>query len=83
MFMKDTKHFIDAIQERGIKRKWVDITILQPDKIKDYDDGTRHYIKQIEEFNNRWLRVIVNMTSIPKKRITAFFDRGLRRKHEN
>ena len=81
--MKDTKHFVDVLRERGIKREWINITILTPDKIEDYDDGTRHYIKQIAEFDNRWLRVIVNVISIPEKRVTAFFDRGLRRKYES
>ena len=81
--MKDTKHFIEMLNERRIRKKWVDLALKLPDKTEDYDDGTRHYIKQISEFNNRWLRVIVNETSVPRKRITAFFDRGLRRKYES
>ncbi len=81
--MKDTKHFVDVLRERGIKRAWVNTTILTPDKTEDYDDGTRHYIKQIAEFDNRWLRVIVNVISVPEKCVTAFFDRGLRRKYES
>ena len=81
--MKDTKHFAVVLRARDIKREWVNTTILQPDKVEDYDDGTRHYIKQIPEFNNRWLRVIVNVMSVPEKRVTAFFDRGLRRKYES
>ena len=81
--MNDTKHFIDVLRERGIKRKWINATILTPDKIEDYDEGTRHYIKQIVEFDNRWLRIVVNVISTPEKRITAFFDRGLRRKYES
>ncbi|MCK5851381.1 MAG: DUF4258 domain-containing protein [Kiritimatiellae bacterium] len=77
--MEDTAHFRDMLDERGIQREWVDIAVLQPDKTEDCADGTRHYIRQIPEFGNRWLRVVVNITSDPEKRITAFFDRRLRR----
>jgi len=77
--MKETKHFSEMLTEREIEREWVDATILLPDKIEDHSDGTRHYIRKITEFGDRWLRVIVNVTSIPEKRVTAFFDRRLRR----
>jgi hypothetical protein len=81
--MADTVHFEDMLNERGIEPEWADRAVNEPDKIEDHHDGTRHYIKQIPEFENRWLRVIVNKTVIPEKRITAFFDWRLRRKHEN
>jgi hypothetical protein len=77
--MEDTVHFINMLNERGIKLEWADRTVREPDKIEDHDDGTRHFIRQIPEFENRWLRVIVNTTAMPEKRITAFFDRRLRR----
>ena len=50
-----------------------------PDRIEDQEDGTRHFVKQIPKCDNRWLRVVVNVTSVPGKRATAFFDRRLRR----
>jgi hypothetical protein len=78
--MEDTVHFKDMLNERGIKLEWADRTVQEPDKIEDHDDGARHFIKQIPEFENRWLRVIVNVTAIPEKCVTAFFDRRLRRK---
>jgi hypothetical protein len=81
--MKDTVHFEDMLNERGIKLEWADRTVEEPDKTEDHDDGTRHFIKQIPEFENRWFRVIVNTMAMPEKRITAFFDRRLRRKYEN
>jgi len=81
--MEDAVHFKDMLSERGIKLEWADRTVQEPEKVEDHDDGTRHFIKQIPEFENRWLRVIVNITVIPEKRITAFFDRRLRRKYEN
>lgn len=81
--MEDAVHFKDMLSERGIKLEWAERTVLEPDKVEDHDDGTRHFIKQIPEFENRWLRIIVNITVIPEKRVTAFFDRRLRRKYAN
>jgi len=78
--MIDSIHFQDMLNERQIKREWVDSAISNPDRIEDRDDGTRHYIKQIPEYGNRWLRVVTNVTSMPEKSITAFFDRRIRRK---
>ena len=77
--MKETFHFVDMLRERGIDRKWVDATLNNPDRTEDLSDGTRHYIKQIAEFDNRWLRIIVNTELEPNKCVTAFFDRRLRR----
>jgi len=77
--MEDTGHFADMLTERGIKREWADITVLRPNKTEEHADGTRHYIRQIPENGNRWLRVVVNVSSDPEKRVTAFFDRRLRR----
>ena len=77
--MNDSIHFQDMLKERGIRREWTDLAIEAPDRTEDHEDGTKHYLKQISEFENRWLRVIVNVISVPEKRITAFFDRRLRR----
>ncbi len=77
--MEDSIHFADMLQERGILREWVDAAIEAPERTEEHDDGTRHYIKRIPEFGDRWLRVIVNVTAFPGKRVTAFFDRRLRR----
>ncbi len=81
--MKDSSHFEDMLNERGIDAKWVDRTINDPDYEETYDDGTHHFIKQISEFGNRWLRIIVNDKDDPKIRITAFFDRRLMKKYES
>nr|VFK78176.1 MAG: protein of unknown function (DUF4258) [Candidatus Kentron sp. SD] len=78
--MRNSIHFNDMLQERGIRREWVERTIQIPDRVEDHGDGTRHFIKRIPEFGNRWLRVVVNVTLHPKKRVTAFFDRRLRRR---
>ena len=77
--MQDTKHFKEMLQERNIRREWVDDAVDKPDDVRDQNDGTRHYIKQIPDYGNRWLRVIVNPEKEPPAGITAFFDRRLRR----
>jgi hypothetical protein len=77
--MEDSIHFADMLRERGIQREWVNAAVNSPIRTEDHDDGTRHFIKQIPEFDNRWLRVIVNVTVFPEKLVTAFFDRRLRR----
>lgn len=76
--MKVSKHFTDMLIERGIKKEWAKLALDFPDRIEERDDGTRHLIKRIPEFGNRWLRVIVNTTTSPKILITAFFDRRVR-----
>jgi hypothetical protein len=67
------------LKERNIDDKWVKNALNEPDKIEEHDDGTKHYIKKIPENANRFLRVVVNVSIIPVKGVTAFFDRRLRR----
>jgi hypothetical protein len=83
MDMDLSGHFEDMLEERGIARDWVQRTINLSDETEEHDDDTCHYLKRIPEFGNRWLRVIVNVNRQPKKGVTAFFDRRLRRKREN
>lgn len=66
----------DPVQ--NISKSWVYTTLGSPDKIESHDDGSVHYIKIIEEFGNRHLRVIVNPAVQPNKIVTQFFDRRLR-----
>jgi hypothetical protein len=77
--MEFTKHFKQMLEERMITDDWVDRTVQEADHIEDHEDGTRHFIKQIPEYGNRWLRVIVNVSNKPNRAITAFFDRRFRR----
>ena len=60
------------LRERNIQPEWADLAIQNPDETEDRADGTRHFIKQISEFDNKWLRVIVNMKAHPNKKVTAF-----------
>ncbi|MCK5132428.1 MAG: DUF4258 domain-containing protein [Candidatus Sabulitectum sp.] len=76
--MRESKHFADMLIERGIKKEWAELALNSPDRIEEKGDGTRHLIKCIPEFGNRWLRVIVNTTTAPEILITAFFDRRVR-----
>lgn len=48
------------------------------DQFQEHEDGTRHFLKQIPEFGNRWLRIVINVEIEPEKAVTAFFDRRLR-----
>lgn len=81
--MHDSNHFVDMLEERGIRREWIDRVIQEPEKVEKHEDGTTHFIKRISEFDNRWLRVIVNTRGKSELRVTAFFDRRLRRQYEN
>jgi hypothetical protein len=83
MDIDSSGHFGDMLEERGIARDWVQRTLETPDETEEHDDGTRHYLKRIPEFGNRWLRVVINVAGQPQKGVTAFFDRRLRKSHEN
>ena len=77
--MIDTKHFLEILNERDINLEIVDMTMTAPDQIEEMEDGTKHYLKQFDSAGSR-LHVVVNMKSEPPRRVTAFFDRRLRRK---
>ncbi len=82
--MEYTKHFNEMLEERNIRRSWAEQALRNPDRTENHEDGTCHFIRQISEYDNRWLRVVVNVTADPNRAVTAFFDRRLRRKsHEN
>ena len=81
--MKDSVLYCDMLSEREIDPNWADLTCNDPDKIEKHADGTWHYIKKIAERDNRYLRVIINIEAEPPMRITVFFDRRLRKKHES
>jgi len=54
-----------------------------PDIVEEREDGTTHLMRRIQEFGNRWLRVILNTDTTPEILVTAFFDRRVRRHNEN
>ena len=77
--MRDTVHFSDMLRERGIRPQWADSAVTEPDRVEDRVDATRHFLKRIPEFGDRWPRVIIDPQQDPPARVTAFFDRRLRR----
>jgi len=72
-------HARDMLQERNILEAWVWRTIGSPDRTEVGSDNNVHYIKAIPEHDGRFLRVVVNPRSAPKRVVTMFFDRRLRR----
>ena len=81
MQMDDFEFSVHArvmIAEREIPEGWVRRTLVQPDQVELRPDRTTHYIKSIDEYENRILRVIVNKDVTPHRIITVFFDRRLR-----
>lgn len=75
-----TAHAHATMAERGIKEEWVWQTIGSPDRQEVGDDANTHFLKAISEFESRILRVVVNENVEPKRIVTVFFDRRLRRK---
>ena len=73
-----TQHCRDMLLERDIDTVWVEGAITEPEKTDEPGDGTRHYLLRISERGNRWLRVVVNVTTEPHRAVTVFFDRRLR-----
>ena len=66
-------HFGDMLKERNLQEEWVMLALDKPDFIEKHDDGTTHYIRQVQEFGNRWLRVVINESFDPAKGVTAIF----------
>ena len=68
------------LEQRRIKIEWLQQTLSKPDhQIVGADSyGNTHYLKQIEEFEYRWLRVVVNPSHNPQRVVTVFFDRRLK-----
>ena len=74
-----TVHAKTMLEERDIPEEWVWLTIDSPDRSQVGDEGNMHYIKDIEERDGRFLRVVVNESDEPNRIITVFFDRRLGR----
>ncbi len=73
-----SKHSINMIIEREIKEQWIIDTLDFPDRTEFIDNNELHYIKRIEEFGNRFLRIVINPYTIPKTIVTLFFDRRIK-----
>jgi len=72
-----SSHARDMMNERHIIEEWVKRTLRYPDYSEEKEDGTIHYIKAIDEYQGRFLRIIVN--PIDLRVVTLFFDRRLKK----
>jgi len=68
------------MRERNIQQEWVTAVLSNPASIEAVDDGTRHYLGRLPEFQGRVLRVVLNPETAPPTVVTFFFDRRLRGK---
>lgn len=77
-----TQHAKDMLQERGIALEWLEQVVDNPVTTHPdlADDALEHRLGKIAEFNNRVLRVIVNIKVKPTRVITAYFDRTMKGK---
>lgn len=72
-------HAKDMLQERHIPEEWVWRALSSPEHQVTDSNGNVHSIKPIPEYGGRFLRVVVNPRAKPKRVVTVFFDRRLRR----
>ena len=68
------------LEECKIDSDWVRLTLEDPERKERKEDLTVDYLKPIEEFGGRYLRVVTDPGSRPLKIITVFFDRRFGRK---
>jgi hypothetical protein len=74
-------HAVEQLHERGeIELEWVDETLRNPARVEEYSPQEKHFLRPIGEFDNRWLRVVVNPLTVPPNIVTIHFDRSLKRK---
>ena len=74
-----SEHALDMLRERDIQEAWVKRAMEDPQKRERLDNGTIHYVRAIEEYGGRYLRVVVNPDVEPQRIVTAFFDRRIER----
>ncbi len=72
-----SEHARDALEKRGIGVAWVERVLAQPQRTEAdaVDSELEHRLGRVAEFENRVLRVIVNVETTPPRVVTAFFDR--------
>ena len=75
-----SKHATESLLERQIQLKWIAKTFSQPQKVESdrLDINLEHRLLRIEEFDGRFLRVIINKSLTPPRIVTAYFDRGMK-----
>ena len=75
-------HAEKVIEERKIKKEWIEITINNPDSVEPdmKDQELIHHLKVIKENDKRVLRVIYNKSVEPLLIVSSFFDRRMKGK---
>ncbi len=79
MDIEFSNHARNMIALRSIREEWVYQAISVPDRIEFGMDENTHYIKAIDDYGGRFLRVVVNRNANPNRIVTLFFDRRIRR----
>jgi len=74
-----SEHACDMLRERNIREDWVKLAIEDHERRELMDDGTVHYMKAIDQYGGRFLRVVVNPDVSPQRIVTVFFGRRIRR----
>ena len=77
-----SEHASDMLKERKIQEGWVKLVIENPEREEIKEDRTVHYVRAIEEYGGRYLRVVVNPDYKPRRIITVFFDRRMMRRSQ-
>ena len=70
-----TGHARDMMRERRIPDEWVRRVIDSPDVAEQGMTDNIHYFKAIQEYQGRFLHIVVNPNVLPKRVDTVFFDR--------
>ncbi len=73
-----SKHAIDVMAARAIKKEWVDETVANPSLKIVKSPNEVQFFSTINEYENRCLKVVVNPISMVV--ITVYFDRNMRKK---
>ncbi len=77
-----SNHAKEVMEERNISYEILERTLFDPMLIeKDkFDSDLEHRLSSIPENENRVLRIIINILTIPIKVVTLFYDRRMRGK---
>jgi len=74
---KLTQHASDALEKRRILIEWLEQVLGKPEWTEkdSMDVDLEHRLGRIVDFDNRILRVIVNIKVTPPRVVTVYFDR--------
>lgn len=75
-----SNHAAKRIAQRNIRLDWIDLAMRSPDRVEpdSLDSALLHKLKRIEEMDGRVLRVVYNVSVVPPRVVSAYFDRKLR-----